>query len=187
MWDFKKWMKQANAKRNLFTYRQDPVSFTHARSMQFAQRISDYDVINDYVATQLKPLKQHLETMREAIPKIIQLNRDLIGSLTDDKRSKAELERLYLSLEQEVPLLQEEVAAFGNMNVQNHLCSKEDIEVATEKALFGNRKTASGIWATVSKANIRDASDLGTKCVTIKEYKRKVPHFHLNREETNMR
>jgi hypothetical protein len=184
--DFKKWQKRAHAQRNLEKYIDDPVSFVHSRSMKVIDKVSDYDVVYEYVYGQLTSAREHLEQLRCAIPKLIETNRKSLASIIDDKRSKAELESLYLQLERIIPHFKDELAAFYNTNLRTFDYSISDVEMVSGECKFGKPERNIGLWTEITHGRLKER-DNSTAVVSVKTYRGYVSHQHLLCEEKHFR
>ncbi len=187
LWDFKKWRRRSIAQKNLLIYLENPVAFVTKRAFQTLDKVADIEIISEYVHHQVEPARQYLDTMRAAIPKLVQANRTLIEAIVKDKRTSKELESLYLGFETAIPDLQESLAQYGNLFLRQYDFGKDDVEIfiPSEKALVFKASGRKGIWTEVRPGKAK----IGGRVlpVMVKVYTQKVSSMHLITEEMQLR
>ena len=120
MWDFKKWRRRSVAQKNLVKYLENPVGFTRERARQTLDKVSDIEVVSEYVYNQLEPARNYLESMKASIPKLIEATRKLIDAISHDKRTSEQLQQIYSMMESSIPQQQEKLAEFGNLFIRKY-------------------------------------------------------------------
>lgn len=184
-WDFKKWQKRSNAQRNLEKYIDDPVSFVHDRSIKVIEKVCEYDIVYEYVYNQMEPARGHLDEMQAAIPKLVEANRQLLDSIVNDKRSKAEIEEKYLHMESKIPELQSQLAAFCNLHIRNYDYKKNNVEILPPGVVLGKPSRMLGLWTEISHGKLTDGGQMVR--VSVKTFRNNVNNLHLLLEENNFR
>ena len=76
--------------------------------------------MSEYVYNQMAPARTYLDSMRSAIPKLMESNRSLIDAITQDKHTSKEIEEKYLGFESLIPELQEKLAEYGNIFIREY-------------------------------------------------------------------
>ena len=141
VWDFKKWRRRSMAQKNLEKYLQNPVEFVRIRAQQTLDKVSDIEIVSEYVYNQLEPARAYLENMRATIPKLVHANRGLMEAIVFDKRTSTELENRYSGLETMIPECQEKLAAYGNMYLREYDFSADNLMIldsSTKGKTYGN-------------------------------------------------
>ena len=59
VWDFKKWRRRSMAQKNLEKYLQNPVEFVKVRAQQTLDKVSDIEIVSEYVYNQLEPARTY--------------------------------------------------------------------------------------------------------------------------------
>ena len=186
LWDFKKWRRRSIAQKNLENYLEDPVYFVRMRAAQTLDKVSDIEIVSEYVYNQLEPARQYLECMRGAIPKLVESNRSLIEAIVKDKRTSAELESHYLGLERTLPELQEKVSRFNNLYIRDYDFPREDVEILTPNtSVMAKKNSRKSIWSEVKPGKLMLNGK--EQSVSIKVYTHKVSQMHLATEEVHLR
>lgn len=210
------WQRDDEAdERQLRAYIDDPVSFVHKRALALLRSVCTRDVTRHYIATQLEPVRDHLNMMRVCIPNLIESSRKLLASIANDKRSRRELEERYLGLEEDIPRLQECLALHGLRHVRSYSRRRAQLRFAAtpERGVFcgggaGSRQQQQrGLFAQISAARLLDgdtAADDGGEndgdedatgavdeasgqAVSVKVYHRRVSSLQLLKEEQLLR
>lgn len=86
----------------------------------FSLPVAELDNVSEYVYRQMDPARDYLDSMRKALPKLMESNRSLIDAITHDRHSSRELEEKYLSYESTLPKLQERLAEYGNLYIKHY-------------------------------------------------------------------
>lgn len=186
LWDFKKWRRRSIAQKNLITYLENPVRFVTDRAYQTLDKVADIEIISEYVYNQLDPARQYLDSMRAAIPKLVESNRSLIEAIVKDKRTSKELESLFLGLESSIPDIQEHLASYGNLYLREYdfsVCDIEFVNPPTPVSWKVNPRKA--IWTEIRAAKLKQPGRAVP--VSIKVYTTRVNSLHLINEEMHLR
>ena len=154
--------------------------------MKVMDKIADYDIVYEYVYNQMELARKYLDSMRDSIPKLVDANRQLLQAIIEDKRSRAELEHRYLSMEKVLPRLQDNSAAFGNKYIRKYDYKAEDVDIIPQENILGKVVGVYGLWTQISKGKLRSEKD-GDVYVSIKSYRRKASDRHLLHEENHFR
>lgn len=189
LWDLKKWRRRSLSLKNLSNYIEDPVQFVTNRAHLFLSKVAEMDNVSEYVFTQLEPARMYLESMKSAIPKLVESNHMLMESILKDRRTSHEIEEKYSRFQILIPEIQEKLAAFGNLHTRRYDFQAADIEVVPEEqnSSFQIPRKVTGIWTAIAAAKV--CKDGKTKTVSTKVYlpMSKVQAMHLASEETHFR
>ena len=154
--------------------------------MNILDKVAEVSNVREYVAQQMEPARMVLDAMRCAIPNLVESNRKLMADIINDKRTGKELEERYLEYETWIPVLQEKLARYGNVNIREYDFSKDDVEVVTgEGGVFSKWHRTVGIWTDVRPGRLNvNGKQL---VVSIKLYRKRVSALHMFTEELHLR
>ncbi len=186
LWDFKGWRRRSLAQKNLQGYMDNPFEFMKKRSTSVLSKVSDLDNVTKYVTQQMEPVREYLDAMRAAVPKLVESNRKLMEDILNDKRTRQEIEDKYLRYETIIPELQEKLAEYGNSHVREYDFKGEQIEmVAIQDGFFAKRNRMLGIWTEVKHAQLQHNEQ--SRAVSVKTYREKTRAVQQMMEETHLR
>lgn len=187
LWDLKKWRRRSISLKNLSGYIEDPVGFVTNRAITFLTKVAEPDNVSEYVFAQLEPARNYLESMKIAIPKLVESNQMLMESILKDTRTSHEVEEKYGVVKVTIADLQEMLASFGNSNVRVYDHRMEDLEIVVEATNPGlpTQKRITGIWTQVLPCELKKEK----RVVTSKCYleNSQMSALHLMNEEQQFR
>ncbi len=183
--DFKGLRRRSLARKNLQGYVDNPVEFMKKRSTSELCKVSDLDNVTKYVTQQMEPVREYLDAMREAVPKLVKRNRKLMEDILNDKRTRQEIEDKNLRYETIIPELQQKLSEFGSSHVREYDFRAEQVEMVTiQDAFFAKRNRMLGIWTEVKHAQLQHNEQ--RRAVSVKTYREKTRAVQQMMEEKHL-